>query len=173
MICVFLLCSTSSMKEHTYFVPKLCTRFWKNISTFLGSCQVSSIEEIDVSRNYISSLRSDDLKLTSVKKLNLAQNRLTYVSDQALDNLESLEVLNLANNQLAALPPTVFNKSGQLQELYLQNNSLTLVTPELFSGLSNLVLLNLSHNAISSHLLTPSTFGGLKNLKVLDLSHNR
>ena len=81
---------------------------------FVGSCQISSIEEIDVSRNYISSLRSDDLKLTSVKKLNLAANRLTYISDQALYGMP-LEVLNLADNQLAALPPTVFNKSEQLQ----------------------------------------------------------
>ena len=133
------------------------------------------LEEIDLSGNLISSLRKDDLHQTasSLKALNLADNRLTILSDDAFSGMTSLQVLNLANNQLAALPPTVFNKSSQLQELNLQNNSLTLVTPELFHGLSNLVLLNLSHNAIASHLLTSDTFGGLTSLRILDLSHNR
>jgi Leucine-rich repeat (LRR) protein len=139
-----------------------------------GKCTVS-LKELDVSRNFISSLRSNDLSQTSqsIERLSLRRNRLTFISDEALWSMSRLQVLDLADNQLAALPPAVFNKSGQLQELHLQNNSLTLVTPELFSGLSNLVLLNLSHNAISSHLLASDTFGGLVSLRVLDLSHNR
>lgn len=133
------------------------------------------IKDLDVSHNYISSLRNGDLESTaaSLKTLDLSGNRLTYLSDESLYSMTTLEVLKLADNQLAALPPTVFNKSQQLQELHLQNNSLTLVTPELFNGLDHLVLLNLSHNAIASHLLSHDTFAGLTNLKVLDLSHNQ
>ena len=140
-------------------------------------CAKKTLEELDLSRNFISSLRQGDLHQTaaSLKKLHLGNNRLTYLSDDAFAGMTNLQVLNMADNQLAALPPTVFNLSGggELQELHLQNNSLTLVTPELFHGLNNLVLLNLSHNAISSHLLTSDTFGGLTNLRILDLSHNR
>ena len=138
------------------------------------SCRLN-LRELDVSHNFISSLRNGDLERTApgLQRLDLSGNRLTYLSDESLYTMATLEVLKLADNQLAALPPTVFNKSQQLKELHLQNNSLTLVTPELFTGLSNLVLLNLSHNAISSHLLSPTTFGGLNKLKVLDLSYNR
>lgn len=140
-----------------------------------SDCQTLALEEIDASRNFLSTLRSSDLKsaVANLKKLNLAGNRLTHIYDDALYDMTWLQVLNLADNKLAALPPVVFNKSQQLQELHLQNNSLTLVTPELFAGLSNLVLLNLSHNAIDSHLLSSDTFGGLLSLKVLDLSHNK
>ena len=135
----------------------------------------TNLEELDLSKNFISSLRQGDLHQigASLKNLHLGHNRLTYLSDDAFAGMKNLQVLNMADNQLAALPPTVFNLSSELQELHLQNNSLTLVTPELFDGLNNLVLLNLSHNAISSHLLSPGTFGGLKKLKVLDLSYNR
>ena len=135
----------------------------------------TNLEELDLSKNFISSLRQGDLHQigASLKNLHLGNNRLTYLSDDAFAGMKNLQVLNMADNQLAALPPTVFNLSGELQELHLQNNSLTLVTPELFDGLNNLVLLNLSHNAISSHLLTSDTFGGLTNLRILDLPHNR
>ena len=138
------------------------------------SCRLN-LKELDVSRNFISSLRNGDLERTALglQKLDLSGNRLTYLSDQSLYSMTTLEVLKLADNQLAALPPTVFNKSQQLKELHLQNNSLTLVTPELFNGLEHLVLLNLSHNAIASHLLSHDTFAGLTSLKVLDLSHNQ
>ena len=144
----------------------------------LQDCAKNNLEELDLSRNFISSLRQGDLHQTaaSLKKLHLGNNRLTYLSDDAFAGMTNLQVLNMADNQLAALPPTVFNLSGgggELQELHLQNNSLTLVTQELFHGLNNLVLLNLSHNAIASHLLTSDTFGGLTNLRILDLSHNR
>ena len=109
------------LKTRYQVLSKFCLFKLNFIS--LGTCEISSIEEIDVSRNYISSLRSDDLKLTSLKKLNLAANRLTYISDQALYGMP-LEVLNLADNQLAALPPTVFNKSQQLQVKYSKFQSL-------------------------------------------------
>ena len=139
-----------------------------------SACQMN-IVELDVSHNFISSLRNGDLESTasSLKRLDLSGNRLTYLSDESLYSMATLEVLKLADNQLAALPPTVFNKSQQLKELHLQNNSLTLLTPELFNGLEHLVVLNLSHNAIASHLLSHDTFASLTSLRVLDLSYNQ
>ena len=141
-----------------------------------NACQrLAAIKELDVSGNFISSLRNGDLESTasSLKRLDLSGNRLTYLSDESLYSMTNLEVLKLADNQLSALGPPLFNMSQQLKELHLQNNSLTLVTPELFNGLEHLVLLNLSYNAIASHLLSHDTFAGLSNLKILDLSHNQ
>lgn len=139
-----------------------------------SACHMNIIR-LDVSHNFISSLRNGDLESTAsgLKWLDLSGNRLTYLSDESLYSMATLEVLKLADNQLAALPPTVFNKSQQLKELHLQNNSLTLLTPELFNGLEHLVVLNLSHNAIASHLLSHDTFASLTSLRVLDLSHNQ
>ena len=131
-----------------------------------------SLEAIDLSHNFISSLRLTDLSLRSLKTLNLEYNRLKYLSDDCLNEVTNLQNLNFAHNQLAALPPQVFNKNENLLKLQLQNNSLTLLTSELFANLAQLEKLNLSHNAISAHLLSAETFAELKNLKVLDLSHN-
>ncbi len=146
-------------------------------------CQLN-LEHVDISGNYISSLRKNDLHQVaeSLIALNLSSNRLSFLADDALSELKNLEVLDMSSNQLAALPPAIFKTHTSVKELHLQNNSLTTFVPGLFSDLSQLVLLNLSRNAISNNLAGTSAdvednnnyvFGGLVDLKILDLSYNR
>ena len=142
--------------------------------SFQDGCELKSLSILDMSSNFIASLRAFDLvQAKFIKTLNLSNNRLSILDDKALSNLRDLEELDMSNNQLAALPPQIFLNSTNLQKLSLQNNSLTLLTSELFDNLERLTVLNLSMNAISSHLLSEETFSGLKNLQVLDLSYNR
>ena len=145
---------------------------------FIDGCLLDSLREIDLSSNHISSLRSGDLRQvsSSLEVLNLKNNRLSILAEDALTSMTKLKDLNLADNQLAAIPPSLFQgKKGldQLESLHLQNNSLTMMTSNLFFGLTGLLMLNLSHNAISSHIMETETFSGLNDLRVLDLSYNR
>jgi Leucine-rich repeat (LRR) protein len=135
---------------------------------------LANVAHLDLSENEITALRSGDLAQVEgkLKSLDLSHNRVAILGDEALSGLDSLLELNLGGNQLSALPPTVFNKSSSMQKLFLQNNTLTLLPAGIFGGLDGLVLLNLSHNAISSHLLSEETFNGLESLQMLDLSHN-
>ena len=143
------------------------------LSSGSSSGQIPIID-LDLSNNFVSSLRGDDLsQAPALERLNLSGNRLTILSDDALLGQPQLKELDLSNNQLSALPPTVFNQSEKLEKLFLQNNSLTLITSDLFAGLSQLKALNLSRNSISSHLISVETFSGLTGLVVLDLSFNQ
>ena len=142
--------------------------------SFEDGCNVQ-LTEIDLSHNQLSTLRGGDLRLaaSTLEKLDLSENRLSILADDALTHLTLLRELNLGDNMLAALPPSLFNSSQNLEKLHLQNNSLTLLTPSIFVHLTRLVSLNLSRNSIASHLLNDDTFSGLINLHALDLSYNQ
>ncbi len=168
-------CSMPSLKTVNLSGNHLVDIADAGLGTSEGCAAFKALTHLDLSNNEISGLKTGDLAQveTQMHSLDLSNNRVEIVEDGALGGFASLRELSLAGNQLSALPPTLFNQSDSVQKLFLQNNSLTLLPPGVFDGLSGLVLLNLSHNAISSHLMSDETFAGLDALQELDLSHNQ
>ncbi|XP_036068913.1 extracellular matrix protein 2 [Oryzias melastigma] len=170
---------------------------WNKISVitahaFLG---VPSLETLDLSQNELgdeSFSQKPLFNLTSLKKLNLADNQITRIpalppsleelkiNNNKLSgltpdcfkgipkNLTSLKKLNLADNQITripALPPS-------LEELKINNNKLSGLTPDCFKGLGNLLNLELQDNILHEGSVSPSAFSPLQSLLFLHLDRN-
>ena len=84
-----------------------------------------------------------------------------------LRNNASLELLDLSNNELTVLPEDAFSGFIKLQTLDLSVNRLSYINVDTFSVLHNLLSLNLSDNTMS---FINGTFIGLGKLKSLKLS---
>ncbi|CAH8831501.1 unnamed protein product [Trichobilharzia szidati] len=101
--------------------------------------------ELDLSCNLLTKIPEPVLLLRSLRKLHLAHNELSDLSNLTGD-WPRLEYLNLSYNQLTHLPTGLIRLSC-LRKLYVNNNHLT------FGGI-------------------PSGIGKLQDLEIFDASHN-
>lgn len=105
--------------------------------------------------------------LTSLKELNLSGNNISTFPEQILE-VTSLKYLYLGGNHLADIPKEIW-KLTYLQILCLGGNSITEV-PASLGMLKNLNALVLSDNLLES---LPAAIANLKNLKSLLLHKNK
>ncbi|GLH04296.1 Toll-like receptor Tollo, partial [Gryllus bimaculatus] len=101
----------------------------------------------------------------------LRHNKLTSLSREALEPLESLTVLYLNGNLLRTLPPQAFPPLPRLRTLSLARNRLRSVAPAAFDALPALRHLKLNANRLVS--IEAGSFVGLSQLVSLDLQHNK
>ncbi|XP_014673439.1 PREDICTED: chaoptin-like, partial [Priapulus caudatus] len=144
-----------------------------NIKLDLGLLNTAKLEEFSAANNQLQRIEKHAWWRmgTTLRRLNLAGNRLVDVPYMAVRFLKSLESLDLSNNDIARLYNTFPFKFDELRELYLSCNRISEIQPIFFFWVSNsLDLLDLSHNRISN--ITDDTFGYLPQLGSLDLSHN-
>ena len=107
---------------------------------------------------------------TTVKKINLYDNRLTGAIPSELGELGSLETLVLHTNKLTGKIPTELENLNSLTALYLEKNGLTGTIPTELGELSNLQYLSLNTNDLKGKI--PTELGELGSLISLDLSYN-
>ncbi|XP_023665396.1 SLIT and NTRK-like protein 6 [Paramormyrops kingsleyae] len=127
---------------------------------FLVHCQDRGIQRI-----------SDlGLPLQSPTKLVLTGNMIQTLLKYDFVAYESLELLNLANNHIYYIDNEAFLSLGHLKKLYLNGNRLDQLSSSMFVGLHNLEYLYLEYNVIKNIL--PGTFNTVPNLKLLSLNNN-
>jgi len=126
----------------------------------------SSLSELNLYRNRITTPSSSIAKLSHLKNLNIGSNRISDLPNE-LYQLEQLEELDVSNNTLEALGPGIENLK-RLRDLKLYRNKLTKLPTEI-GTLRDLKKLDLNHNLLVS---LPTSMGELSNLLVLELNDN-
>lgn len=112
------------------------------------------------------------LKLLSPcdRYLNLQENRINVIHDQAFQDLVQLENFYLNDNLLSDLPGLAFKGLTRLKMLNLGGNQLTNVSNTWFSDLVELEVLYLDRNQLVS--IEEGTFENLTSLITLHLNSN-
>lgn len=102
--------------------------------------------------------------------LNLQENRINVIHDQAFQGLVRLENFYLNDNLLSDLPQLAFKGLSRLKMLNLGGNQLTNVSKSWFSDLVELEVLYLDRNQVL--YIEKGTFENLTSLIMLHLNSN-
>ncbi|XP_076250519.1 uncharacterized protein LOC143190227 [Rhynchophorus ferrugineus] len=122
------------------------------------------INVLSLSFNNLSSTPDLPLNTSSLKSLDLSNNKLT-----SLRTLPNVEMLNLSANHLSEIG--AFQNITELKSLDLSRNNLSQLGNDTFTALTRLLYLNLSHNSLEE--LHERSFNSLVVLQQLDVSWNR
>jgi Leucine-rich repeat (LRR) protein len=121
-----------------------------SVSTMFSVVQ-STLEDLDLSRNYIRFVISDALSdMESLERLNLSKNRIETIHLPNFRRLESLQSLDLSENRILNLSNSMWENCISLTVLNLSRNLIQFVEFEAFRGLHNLKELYLDENLLTA-----------------------
>ncbi|CAF1126727.1 unnamed protein product [Rotaria sordida] len=109
-------------------------------------------------------------RLRSLRTLDLRNNRLEEIDDDAFDGADSLNELFLSDNNLNIITPQTFHGLKNIRTLMLRTNKLTYIKNDTFSDMDALKTLSLHDNRIKC--IAPGSFDRLRSLSALDLLSN-
>jgi hypothetical protein len=127
---------------------------------------LTSLTDLDLSRNQLTSLSENLGNLTNLNHLYLQENQLSFLPE-SLGKLANLTYLDLINNHLTSLPKSLGYLTN-LAELYLSKNQL-ISLPENLGNLTELTQLYLEENQLIS---LPAGLGNLTKLNTLNINAN-
>lgn len=129
-------------------------------------CDYVLVQRLIANGNLLASIPQNIVRMTALKKLDLASNKLTSLPD-AFRGMSVLEHVDLSDNMLSELPPS-FSKL-QLTALILSHNRFT-EAPSQITSMEWLMALDMSHNQITG---VPQSYMSLTQLTALNLEHNK
>ncbi|KAH6926698.1 hypothetical protein HPB50_021213 [Hyalomma asiaticum] len=132
--------------------------------------QLEELTAIDLSRNIISNLSDSYFAHHSIlEDINLSRNNLTTVST-LFDRTRKIKTINLSFNRIADISVT-FRGLTELRAVFLKSNSISSVSDGTFQDNVRLVKIDLSFNNIA--WIGMDAFKGLVNVNILNLERNR
>ncbi|XP_066275319.1 leucine-rich repeat-containing protein 70-like [Branchiostoma lanceolatum] len=109
---------------------------------------------------------------TKLSRLNMSNNCLLYIEDNAFDRLSKLWSLDLSRNNLTLVTDYIFRGLRRLRDLYLQNNRIEYVSNNAFLGIINIRVLNFRGNRLTEVPWPAVRMTSAVNLQKFDVSRN-
>jgi Leucine-rich repeat (LRR) protein len=88
----------------------------------IGFNNLQQLQQLDLSNNQLTRLSIELSSLNSLKNLNLENNQIFSIQDNAFRDLTNLEILNLSGNDLLHLPLALFTPLKNLHFLDMTGN---------------------------------------------------
>eukprot|EP00924_Labyrinthula_sp_SR-Ha-C_P009426 maker-scaffold_2-snap-gene-23.4-mRNA-1 protein AED:0.36 eAED:0.36 QI:0/0/0/0.33/1/1/3/0/1343 len=126
---------------------------------------LKSLEEINLSYNYLKHIPNSLKNLVHLKKLDLSFNCIEQLG-LTMCNLKELLYLKLSNNKLVQLPAAM-NNLKKIRELYLSSNELEEI-PETLCEINSLEVLDLASNKLEKLPLKLYSLPNLVRLNIVD-----
>ncbi|XP_074663101.1 adhesion G-protein coupled receptor G6-like isoform X2 [Tubulanus polymorphus] len=170
--CLIILLNKSLVSDGRGDASSCCDiKTEKFVCCFISLCDgnVSRLE-LDSSFKRKCICKDEFKDYVNLNSLNLSNNLIKYVHEDAFSHNENLEVLDLSYNNISTLKKETFENTAKLKFLNLSNNHIKSIHEGAFSYNENLEVLNLSYNNIIT--LHQDTFENTAKLKYLDLSYN-
>ncbi|KJH50739.1 leucine Rich repeat-containing domain protein [Dictyocaulus viviparus] len=129
------------------------------------------LHSLSLRNNHLKTVDQTMLQgLTSLVELDLSGNRISSLRSGVFDISPGLRELSLNDNDIATIEDGTFSKLTSLKKLMLNGNQISTITKNMFSGLDSLEVLSLQNNQITR--IDWSAFANLKQLRTLDLGTN-
>ncbi|KAF8391185.1 hypothetical protein HHK36_023487 [Tetracentron sinense] len=128
---------------------------------------LSFLQEIDLSRNYLNGSIPSSLARLNLTILSLLGNRLSGPIPKEIGDIATLEDLNLEDNQFEGPLPEQLGNLSRLTRFLASANNFTGMLPETFVNLKNLTDFRIDGNDISGKI--PDFIGNWTKLERLDM----
>ncbi|KAK1439656.1 hypothetical protein QVD17_05476 [Tagetes erecta] len=128
---------------------------------------LTSLTEIDLSRNYINGTIPSRFSQLRVSILSLLGNRISGPIPEEIGDISTLEQLVLEDNLLGGPLPQNLGRLSRLRRFLVSANNFTGTIPESYSNLTNLEDFRIDGSSLSGRI--PDFIGSWKNLTRLDL----
>ncbi len=119
--------------------------------------------------NILDILDCDEEDIVKMTSLNLSNKELKEIPNISM--MINLRYLDLSQNKIEKIEENAFNSLINLKELYLYHNQLTKIDKNIFVSLSKLKCLSLFCNQIKE--IEENAFDSLSNLRTLCLNDNQ
>ncbi|XP_008394684.2 toll-like receptor 13 [Poecilia reticulata] len=135
------------------------------------SCSIPTMSKLHLRRNKLKMIHSDLFKsCVHLTELDLADNYIEIIQENAFTALKGLRILDLSRNKLSSVPNATRNLEN-LSELDLDSNNIRSITCQDFSNKTMLKELSLKNNSITA--LNKCAFKDLLRLQALKLQSNQ
>ncbi|XP_030613092.1 toll-like receptor 13 [Archocentrus centrarchus] len=143
-----------------------------NLTTWINiSCTIPTMRILQLRYNNLSDVSAYLIKLCiNVTELDLADNQIKNIHDDAFRSPQNLSILSLCRNRLPLVPAATRN-IPTLSELDLSTNNIGTLACQDFTNQTKLTKLYLYQNSISA--LQACLFKDLKQLETLKLQTNQ
>lgn len=133
---------------------------------------VSDMEKLVLKGCKLTEFNSNSSKnLDLLAYLDLSDNQIPYLQQDALSPLTELEYVDLSNNSLTFIHPDTFKFNTKLQKIILDNNDLVLL-PSFTGHQSTFETSFFSCNHCQLQLLPEDVFANMPALETVQLAHN-
>lgn len=148
--------------------------FQQNMLTYIpvGTFRNLSLVELNLKNNHLGVIKENAFEtLMQMKYLDLSFNKIEQIAENAFNNVPNIEILNLMGNKLSAFTGNEFSFETKLKQLILSQNEISSLNSKSFMLHPLIVQLDLSFNELT--YFPHETISNLRFIKEINLAGNK